>query len=194
MAGTVTAGRGSYGARVETSGRRSGTTWAALSLATAVAAVPVASATSSALKALGVVDVSRQAALDARLGDAGFSYDERGIRTAEGVAALVEGPVAVAFLIVLAGLWTWRPWAREGAFGVYGLGGAALSVLSLSGLSQDPPGRNAGLGLLVGLAALAVVVLLLLPPARADAERRVVERRVRQRQADAAARRARDGS
>ena len=171
--------------------RRSGATWAALVLVTLLAGAATASAVVSLLVATGVRDVDRERAVAERIGDVGFGYDEGALRTAEAFAAAVTAPVAVVLVVVAVGLWTWRQWAREAAFGVLGLGGLLVTVLSVQGLTQDPPGRNAPAGLVAGLLLLGTVGLLLSPPSRDDFERRALQRTLREREAAAAARRAR---
>jgi hypothetical protein len=181
---------------VETPGalrvRRGPVTWLLLALAGLLTAVPAVSAVLSVLTAAGL----REARIDE---DARRDYaavgllDEQGLRVMEGMAALVTVPVAIACLAVLLGLARWKPWAREGALGLFGLTSLLLLALSLSGLTQDPPGRHAGLGVLGSLVVLAVAVLTVSPPVRRDFERREVVRALRERQAAAAARRARTG-
>ena len=170
--------------------RRSPATWWLLVLATVVTAAPVASAVSSVLKAAGVVGVDEDAVTDGGLGALGF-FDERGVRIAEGLAAVVSIPVALTCLVVLVGLATWREWAREGALGVFGLAGALLMILSLNGLTFDPPPRHAGVGVLGSLLVLGVAALVLTPGVRNDFEARRLKKELQAREAATAARRAR---
>ena len=172
--------------------RRSPATWCLLGLAGFLTALPVASAVTSVLKASGYLDVDREAALRDGLSAVGLFNDERSLRIAEGFAAVVSIPVAVTALIVLLGLALWKDWAREAALGVFGLTGLLLLVFSLNGLSQG--GRNAGLGTIVSLLVLGVAALVLSPPVRDDFERRRLQKELREREALAAARRARIGS
>ena len=176
----------------ETTRRRGPATWWLLVLATLVTALPVASAALSVLRVTGVtsVDVDPE---EGSYGALGF-FDERGLRVAEGISLVATLPVALACLIVLAGLFAWKEWAREGALGVFGLSGLLLVVFSLNGLTQDPPGRHAGWGLLGGLLVLSVAAMALSPGVRRDFERRQIERQVREREALTAARKARLGS
>jgi hypothetical protein len=162
--------------------RRGPATWAAITVTAALTAVVGASAVASVLRATGVLSVDRAAALQSRVGDVGFSYDEAGLRTAEGFAALVSVPVFVVCVVLLVGLLRWRDWAREGVYGVFGLAGFLLVALSLVGLRQDPPGRNAGTGLLVGLVVLGVVGMLLTPSSREDFDRKALQRALRERE------------
>lgn len=173
--------------------RRSPTTWSLLGLAALVSALPVASAVSSVLKAAGVLDVADDTTDARRLGALGF-FDERGIRIAEGMAAVVSVPMAITCVLVLTGLALWKDWAREAALGVFGLTGAFLLLLSLNGLTFDPRPRYAGLGVLVSLLVCAVAALTLAPGVRNDFEARRLQRELREREAATAARRARIGS
>ena len=173
--------------------RRSPATWSLLGLATLVSAMPVTSAVVSVLKAAGAVGVADDTVDARRLGALGF-FDERGIRIAEGMAAVVSVPVAVTCVLVLIGLLMWKDWAREAALGVFGLSGAFLLLLSLNGLTFDPRPRYAGLGVLLSLLVCAVAALTLAPGVRNDFEARRLQRELREREAATAARRARIGS
>jgi hypothetical protein len=168
--------------------RRSASSWWLLALAALVTALPVGSAVTSTLRVLGVVDVRQ----DRDAGTFGF-FDEQGLRVAEGISLVLTLPVAVACLSVLAGLALRREWAREGALGVFGLSGLLLLVFSLNGLTQEPRGEHADLGLLASLLVLAVAALTLSPGVRRDVEQRAIAQQVREREAAAAARRARSG-
>ena len=172
---------------------RSPATWSLLGLATLVTAMPVASAVTSVLKASGALDVADDSADARRLGALGF-FDERGIRIAEGMAAVVSVPVAITCVLVLLGLLLWKDWAREAALGVFGLTGAFLLLLSLNGLTFDPRPRYAGLGVLLSLMVCGVAALTLAPGVRNDFEARRLQRELRAREAATAARRARIGS
>ena len=172
--------------------RRSGATWALLGLATLVTALPVWSAVTSVLKAAGVVTVDEEVVVTDDLGSFGF-FDEKGIRVAEGLAAVVSIPVAVSCLIVLVGLARWKEWAREATLGVFGLIGAFLLLLSLNGLTFDPRPRYAGIGVVLSLLVVGVAVLALTPGVRDDFEARRLQKALRERQAATAARRARLG-
>lgn len=169
---------------------RSAATWSLLALATLVTGLPVVSAVSSALKAAGVLAVDRSASTQDGAGTLGF-FDERSLRVAEGFAAVVSIPVALTCLVVLAGLLTWRDWAREATLGVFGLTGALLLIFSLNGLTFDPPPRHAGIGVLGSLLVLGVAALALTPGVRKDFEARRLQTELRAREAAAAARRAR---
>lgn len=170
--------------------RRGRSTWSLLGLTALVTALPVLSAARSVLTALGVLEVD---APSLRGGLVGFGLvnDDRSARVAEGFAALVSVPVALTCLIVLGGLLTWKEWAREAALGVFGLIGLLLLVFSLNGLTQDPPGQNAGIGVAGSLLVLAVAALAMSPGVRDDFERRRLQKALREREAAAAARRAR---
>ena len=155
--------------------------------------MPVYSAVGSVLKAAGVIGVDGDAVVTDDLGAMGF-FDERGIRVAEGFAALVSIPVAVSCVIVLIGLATFRDWAREATLGVFGLIGAFLLILSLNGLTFDPRPRYAGLGVVLSLLVVGVAALVLTPGVREDFEARRLQKALREREAATAARRARLGS
>ena len=173
--------------------RRGGATWTLLALTGLVTAMPVYSAVTSVLKAGGVIEVDPDDTVTEGFGTAGF-FDERGLRVAEGLAAVVSIPVAVTCVLVLLGLAFWKDWAREAALGVFGLVGAFLLILSLNGLTFDPPPRYAGLGVLLSLLVLAVPALVLTPGVRRDFEARRLQKELREREAATAARRARIGS
>lgn len=173
--------------------QRSGATWSLLGLATLVTAMPVWSAVTSVLKAGGVVGVDEDVVVADNLGAYGF-FDERGIRVAEGLAAVVSIPVAISCLLVLLGLVRWKEWAREATLGVFGLIGAFLLVLSLNGLTFDPRPRYAGLGVVLSLLVVGVAALALAPGVRDDFEARRLQKALREREAATAARRARLGS
>lgn len=173
--------------------RRSPATWSLLGLATLVSAMPVGSALSSVLKAAGLLSVAGDNAAARELGALGF-FDERGIRVAEGMAAVVSVPVAITCVLVVIGLVLWKDWAREAALGVFGLTGAFLLLLSLNGLTFDPRPRYAGLGVLVSVLVCAVAAMTLAPGVRNDFEARRLQRELREREAATAARRARIGS
>jgi len=171
--------------------RRGPLTWCLLTLAGVLTALPLVSAISSVLKAAGVLDVDREQAISDGLAAVGILNDERSLRVAEGFAAVASVPVAITMLIVLIGLLTWREWAREAALGVFGLAGLLLLVFSLNGLTTDPPGEHAGIGLLAAVLVLAAAALVLSPGVRDDFEARRLQRELRAREAATAARRAR---
>jgi hypothetical protein len=78
------------------------------------------------------------------------------------ISAVVTLGVAVLEVALGLGVLARRPWAREGGLVIFGLLGLLLTVVSLQGLSSTPRGENAPVGLALGLAHLAVVVLLAL--------------------------------
>ena len=173
--------------------RRSPASWCLLALTAVVTALPVTSAVMSVLRAAGVIEVKRSVVTEDGFGSLGF-FDERGLRVAEGMAAVVSIPVAITCLLVLLGILTWRDWAREAALGVFGLTGALLLIFSLNGLTFDPPARHADLGVLGSLLVLGVAALALSPGVRKDFEARRLQKELREREAATAARRARLGS
>lgn len=172
--------------------RRSAASWWLLLLAGLVTALPVGSAITSGLRVTGVLGVEVDPE-EGSNGAFGF-FDEQGLRVAEGLSLLVTIPVAVACVVVLLGLVARREWAREGALGVFGLSGLLLLVFALNGLTSDPPGRHAGIGLAAALLVLGVAALTLSPGVRRDVEQRAIAAQVREREAATAARRARLGS
>lgn len=167
--------------------RRSPATWCLLALTTAVTTMPVLSAGASVLKAAGVIGVDRDEVVTEGLGGFGF-FDERGIRVAEGLAAIVSIPVAISCVAVLVGLALWKEWAREAALGVFGLIGALLLLMSLNGLTFDPRPRYAELGVVLSLLVVGVAVLVLTPGVRDDFEARRLQKALREREAATAAR------
>lgn len=173
--------------------KRSGTTRWLLALTAVLTAIPVTSAVTSVLKAAGYLGVDREQAIEDGLGAVGFYGDERGLRIAEGYAAVLSIPVAVSCVVVLLGLLTWKEWAREAVLGVFGIGGVLLLVFSINGLTFDPPARGAGVGVLVGVLVLGVAVLAMTRPVQQDFSRRRIQQQLREREAATAARRARTG-
>ena len=71
-------------------------------------------------------------------------------------------------LIIIIGLVFRRDWAREAGVVIYGLLGLMSIAVSLGGLSADPPAPSAWVGMLTGLANVAIVVLLMVPPTSRD--------------------------
>ena len=169
---------------------RSPATRALLFLASFLTTLSLVSAVRSALTAAGVLDAQLEPALREEYAAVGV-LDEYGLRVSEGVAAVVTVPVAVTCLIVVLGLFAWKEWAREGALGVFGLLGLFLLVMSLTGLVQDPPARQADLGVLASLVVLSVAALAYSAPVQRDFERREIARNLRERRAATAARQAR---
>jgi hypothetical protein len=169
---------------------RSAATWWLLALSGLITAGAVFGVVRSVLRASGIVAVSDRDALESGVGQHGF-FGAEGMRVAEGISLVATVPIAVACLVVLVGLATFRPWAREGALGVLGLGGSLLLVFSLSGVLQDPSEVRALAGLALSAALLAAAGLVLSPGVRDDAEARRLQKELREREAATAARRAR---
>lgn len=90
---------------------------------------------------------------------------------------------SVTALVLAAGVLLRRPWAREGALGLFGLFGFLAFASGLLGLAADPPGRNAGWALVVGLADALVVGLLLRPSSVRDVQVAELRRQRRHRAA-----------
>lgn len=88
--------------------------------------------------------------------------------TASGIIGLVIGAVVLVSSIVVVGLAFRRQWAREAAFGVYGVLGLVATAISVGGLLSDPPAPSAWVGVLTGVANIAVVGLLLVPATARD--------------------------
>lgn len=175
------------------SGGRSPWTWALLALTAVVSAVPAWTAGRSLLRVAGVDAVTDQEAIDSGVGAFGF-FGAEGLRVIEGLSLVVMLPIAVACLCVLVGLWRWRPWAREGALGVFGISGAVLAVFALSAVQQDTGDGRPLFALSLVATTLAVAGLALSPGVRDDFERREVERQARERAAATAARKARQAA
>lgn len=171
---------------------RSGATWSLLALTSIVTALAVFGVAQSLLKASGIMAVTAEDALESGVGQYGF-FGARGLRIAEGISTVVTLPIAVACLLVLVSLASFRPWAREGALGVFGLGGAWLLTFSVSGVAQDPSNARSLRGLALSLAVLAVAALVLTPGVRDDFDARRIQKELREREVATAARRARGG-
>lgn len=71
-------------------------------------------------------------------------------------------------LLLTIGVLLRRSWARESALAVFGVFALLALGSGLRGISADPPGRNAGWAILVGIIDLAVTALLLLPATARD--------------------------
>ena len=87
---------------------------------------------------------------------------------ASAIIGVVIGSVVILSLIIIIGLAFRRDWAREAGVVIYGLLGLMSIAVSLGGLSADPPAPSAWVGMLNGLANVAIVVLLLVPPTSRD--------------------------
>ena len=87
---------------------------------------------------------------------------------ASAISGVVIGAVVILSLIIVIGLAFRRDWAREAGVVIYGLLGLMSIAVSLGGLSADPPAPSAWVGMLTGLANVAIVVLLLVPPTSRD--------------------------
>ena len=171
---------------------RSGATWWLLALTSLITAIAVLGVVQSLLKASGIISVTAQDAFESGIGRYGF-FGARGLRIAEGVSLVMSLPIAVTCLLVLVGLARFQPWAREGALGVFGLGGALLLIFSLSGVAQDPSNAQSVRGLALSVAVIAVAALVLTPGVRDDFDRRRIQMELREREAATATRRARGG-
>lgn len=87
---------------------------------------------------------------------------------ASAIIGIVIGAVVILSLIIIVGLAFRRDWAREAGVVIYGLLGLMSIAVSLGGLSADPPAPSAWVGMLTGLANVAIVVLLMVPPTSRD--------------------------
>ncbi|MGB5168787.1 MAG: hypothetical protein WBO84_09430 [Acidimicrobiia bacterium] len=87
---------------------------------------------------------------------------------ASAIIGIVIGAVVILSLIIIIGLAFRRDWAREAGVVIYGLLGLMSIAVSLGGLSADPPAPSAWVGMLTGLANVAIVVLLMVPPTSRD--------------------------
>lgn len=97
-------------------------------------------------------------------------------RAAEASVVASFGAVMTLLLTALAlvlavGILRRRPWAREGAIGLFGLFSIVLILLSIQGLASVPRGPNAGWGMVSGVVNAVIVALLLRPSTIADMER-----------------------
>lgn len=168
--------------------RRSGATWSLLAVTGGLTAAAVFAVVQSVLRATGVVAVTDEQSLDSGIGQYGL-FGAEGLRTAEGLSLLVTVPIAVACLVLLVGLVRFRPWAREGVLGMFGLGGSCLLLFAVAGTTQDTLPLSA---LALAFALLAAAALTLTPGVRDDLEARRLQEELRAREAATAARRARE--
>jgi hypothetical protein len=117
----------------------------------------------------------------ALFGSGGSISDVSGAaQNASVMVGLVFGAVVVVSLIVIIGLILRQSWAREAGMVIYGFLGLLALATSLSGITADPPAPSAWLGVLTGLANLAVVVLLLMRSSARDFDPILQLRRSRQ--------------
>lgn len=79
------------------------------------------------------------------------------------ITGVLVGVAALVALIVILGLVLRREWAREAGIVVFGIFGLVGTLVSVGGMTADPPAPRAGWGLVSGLASLVVVGLLLAP-------------------------------
>jgi hypothetical protein len=168
---------------------RAGETRTAVALALVVIGLLGYLFLSSLLVATGLQDVDPQEVYNPLYNDLGQDADD--VRIAEAYGAIGFGAGLLACLPLVLGVWGRRPWAREGAFGVFGLGGFVLAALSFGGLRTDPPQSGALWGLLVGLALLAVVGVLASPGCTRDFARVAKDRELAERARERARRPAR---
>jgi hypothetical protein len=98
---------------------------------------------------------------------------------ASAIIGVAIGAVVLLSFIIVIGLALRRDWAREAGVVIYGFLGLMSFAVSLGGLSADPPAPSAWVGMLTGLANVAVVALLLVPPTSRDFRNRVRRSRAR---------------
>lgn len=122
-----------------------------------------------------------------------FAHSEGGLRNVYWYSALVFGFCVAAALPVTYGLWARRGWARDGAYGIFGLPGVVLTVFGLAGMTANSPTSDPQWGLLAGLVLLAVTALVAAPGTGRDFERVAKDREIAARQAELE-RRARAGA
>lgn len=78
------------------------------------------------------------------------------------VIALVALAMITAYALILSlGLYLRRQWARYGAILTYVFFGLVMLPLGIGGSLADPPAPNAWMGIVLGVADLAIPVLLL---------------------------------
>lgn len=122
---------------------RSRATWALTALVGLCAAALLVVGVRALLRATGVLAIDAFEQVQGGAGQLGIFSDEA-LRTTEGLTAGIASAAALVCLFLLTGLLRLRPAAREGVMGVFGLGGLALALRSLSGLAQG--GQNAPRG------------------------------------------------
>jgi hypothetical protein len=132
-------------------------------LAIGLACVTLLTAGSALFEALGVIatgELSEQAySIGLEPGDGG---------AASAATAVVLLPVGICEAVFALGLAGRRERSRINALVVFGVVALVLIAFSLVGLTADPPGRNAGLGMLLGLGHLTVAVLAVAPDVAHD--------------------------
>lgn len=89
-------------------------------------------------------------------------------QNASALVAFLFGAVTLVSVIVIIGLIFRQSWAREAGMVIYGFLGLIAIATSLSAITADPPAPSAWLGLLTGLANVAIVIRLLLPATAQD--------------------------
>jgi len=95
---------------------------------------------------------------------------------ASAIAGIVIGAVVIVCAFAIVGLALRRQSAREASIGIFGFLGVVATLVAIGGLFSDPPAPSAWLGLVAGIASLAVAILLLLPSTAEDFENREIAR------------------
>lgn len=90
-----------------------------------------------------------------------LGYSAQETRNLLAIAFFVLAIVAVYTLILSLGLYHRRQWARHGAILSFVFFAVVMLPMALGGFLAEPPAKNAWLGILLGLADLAVPALLL---------------------------------
>jgi len=158
--------------------RRSPATWLLLVLTAGLAGALALSASLSVATAAGWRAVDADPTTQARAAALGV-FDDAGLRQTEGLAALLTVPAAAVALLVLVGLLSWRPWAREAALGVFGLPGSLVCLFALASLAQGT--GSAGKGLAFGLVLVVTAALAVSRPVCRDFDHKRVAGEVEER-------------
>lgn len=140
----------------------------------------------SLLVGLGVTDVPDRGLSNPVFDGAGLGDDD--VRHAEQYLSVTFGLCLAASTPVAVGLWLRRPWAREAAYGIFGLPGFVLVLLTFSGLASSSRARSGVWGALVAVSLLVVTGLAASPGCGRDVERVAKDREIAARDAQRARR------
>lgn len=132
---------------------------------------------------LGAINPER---LDGNFGRGALSFASPGTGTDAGAVAanasaiigVVIGAVVLVSAIIVVGLAFRHQWAREAGMVIYGMLGLLTVAVAFGGFAADPPAPSAWVGMLTGVANLAIVGLLFAPATARDFNRRPKRRSV----------------
>lgn len=163
---------------MEAPGRPAATTVAAGALMLVVSAPFLVQGVSAALRAASpeALDLARETLVTI---DVPAMQDEAS--NLFGLFALIFLAFSALGVLLGVGVLLRRAWARETGLAVFGFFALVALGSGLRGMNADPPGRNAGWAVLVGLVDIAIVALLAMPATARDL--RLAEHRRERRRA-----------